>query len=607
MTSQGPVLAVLPPQTAVGEDRTSLLAHGLLEDVCGELTRFPALRVISWMSGAAVAHLSDREVGERLGTTHVLRSRVDNVDGRWRVTATLVESSGGTQLWRETLVKPAEDPFGIQDELVGRISATLAARLEQTTLAEARRKSPEKLATYELVLRGLALLRRGTPQADEEARQLFTRALELDPNHARACAGLSLSYFNEWSCQFWDRFEEHGRLAYQHAHRALELDDRDALLHVVIGRIHLYHRRFEQASWYFDRALMLCPNDAENLIQLSTCQAYLGHPDTAIKLAQRAMRLNPYHPNQYYAYAALSYFVDRQFETALEIGGKAGEPPIVDIPAYTAIALAHLGRIDEARRHMAAYHAQFRTMITFGREPRPEEPVNWLLEVNPFRRDEDVDMIIEGLRILGEPGAGPRHHEPHGPVPDPPAHPATLSRQGGAWVTEFGGRRAVLPDLKGIHDIRRLLERPGDEIHCLDLAGRGVEADGGDHVLDERARHELYTRVTELQEALSEAETLNDLGRAERTREELDRVVEVLSNALDLKGRTRRMGSLAERARTTVTWRIRHATKKIGAVHEPLGRHLANSLRTGTFCSYQPERPVHWKLTGEPAARVPLA
>lgn len=166
-------------------------------------------------------------------------------------------------------------------------------------------------------------------------------------------------------------------------------------------------------------------------------------------------------------------------------------------------------------------------------------------------------------------------------------------------MVEFGNRRTVLPDLKGLHDIRCLLERPGVEIHCLDLAGRGADADQGDPVLDDRARQEVHARIRDLQEELSQADANHDLGRAERAREELDRLVDTLSSALDLRGRPRRLGSLAERARTTATWRIRHAVRKIMVAHEPLGRHFSNSIRTGSFCAYHPEQPVQWRTMEE--------
>ena len=119
----------------------------------------------------------------------------------------------------------------------------------------------------------------------------------------------------------------------------------------------------------------------------------------------------------------------------------------------------------------------------------------------------------------------------------------------------------LLPDLKGFSDIQRLLERPGEEIHCLDLAERLPSEHGGDEVLDDRARAALKARIRDLQEEIAEAEDRNDIGRTERLRAEFDTLVETLSQALGLGGRSRRLGSLAERARTTVTWRIRHAVQ----------------------------------------------
>jgi hypothetical protein len=100
--------------------------------------------------------------------------------------------------------------------------------------------------------------------------------------------------------------------------------------------------------------------------------------------------------------------------------------------------------------------------------------------------------------------------------------------------------------------------------------------------------------VRELQQEIDEADATHDLARGERAREELDRIVELLSGALGLGGRSRTLGSAAERARSAVTWRIRSAIKKIGQAHPRLGRHLENAVRTGTFCIYQPEVAVDW-------------
>jgi hypothetical protein len=223
-----------------------------------------------------------------------------------------------------------------------------------------------------------------------------------------------------------------------------------------------------------------------------------------------------------------------------------------------------------------------------------------MLEINPFRRAQDVALLREGFRLLGEPIDAP------GPVvlpvladaPDlsgPVAEPL-LARAGEGWIADYEGRRAVLPDLKGLHDIRRLLDRPGEEIHCLDLAGREDDAFRGEAVLDDAARQSLKERIRDLQQEIAEAEDMNDPGRAERARAELERLIEMLSKALGLGGRGRLLGDAAERARTAVTWRIRHAVRRIEAAHPDLGRHLANSLRTGLFCVYRPERALRWRF-----------
>jgi hypothetical protein len=166
---------------------------------------------------------------------------------RLRIAVDLSECDGGAQVWSERFDTPAEGLFEVQDEIVARIAATLMARLEETAVRQALRRPAGSLAAYELTLRGFAELRHGSFESDEAARALFQQAIEIDPFYARAYAGLSLSHFNEWTCQYWTLFRESGRLAYAYAHRALELDDRDAMLHLVVGRIKLYWRQFERA------------------------------------------------------------------------------------------------------------------------------------------------------------------------------------------------------------------------------------------------------------------------------------------------------------------------------------------------------------------------
>jgi hypothetical protein len=210
----------------------------------------------------------------------------------------------------------------------------------------------------------------------------------------------------------------------------------------------------------------------------------------------------------------------------------------------------------------------------------------------PARLGELVQLVTAELRVDGAPGtASPA-----------PAHPSrnVFTRDGEMWRLAFDGDSVHMPDLKGLHDLARLLAAPGEEIHVLDLgaAVEGVSPQGhAGELLDAGARAAYRARIDELREERELAEAANDTVRAERAREELDAIGEALTSAYGLGGRARKAGDQAERARSAVTWRIRSAISRVEAVHPALGRHLKNSVRTGTFCSYAPEQPVDWQLT----------
>ncbi|MHC4409317.1 MAG: hypothetical protein ACYS0F_09965, partial [Planctomycetota bacterium] len=169
-------------------------------------------------------------------------------------------------------------------------------------------------------------------------------------------------------------------------------------------------------------------------------------------------------------------------------------------------------------------------------------------------------------------------------------------REGSVWTVAFDGTGAQLVELKGFFDIARLLQSPGDPVHCLELAGAPAAVETPHHVLDPEARRDYRRRIEELQEELEGAESDNDPARADAARVELDCILEELARATGLAGRSRTIAGDAERARSATTWRIRSAIKKIRAAHPRLGQHLENSIRTGAFCVYSPESAMNWAL-----------
>ncbi|RIL03054.1 MAG: ATPase, partial [Proteobacteria bacterium] len=185
----------------------------------------------------------------------------------------------------------------------------------------------------------------------------------------------------------------------------------------------------------------------------------------------------------------------------------------------------------------------------------------------------------------------------------PPERPrgaeGALLRAGDGWTVRFGGRSLQVRALKGLEDLAVLLAQPEHEVHCLELIGGGDVGGDTGPAIDAKARRAYEARIRELQGDIDRARDANDLGRAERAEAELDALVSQLADAFGLGGRTRAKGSAAERARSAVTWRVRAAIQRLGALHPELGRHLANAVRTGTWCSYRPEAPVVWEIGGD--------
>jgi hypothetical protein len=174
---------------------------------------------------------------------------------------------------------------------------------------------------------------------------------------------------------------------------------------------------------------------------------------------------------------------------------------------------------------------------------------------------------------------------------------AELWRDGELWRIRYKSASAHLRDSKGLADLHTLLARPGTDVHVLELAGAGhAEHDTGS-LLDATARAAYRRRLSELDDDLATARADRDTGRVEQLDDERIALIDELRRATGLSGRPRSLGtSTTERARKTVTSRLREAIHRIEAVLPELGAHLDRSVITGARCRYQPTNPLSWRL-----------
>ncbi|MHC4975420.1 MAG: tetratricopeptide repeat protein, partial [Planctomycetota bacterium] len=583
------------------DGETAYFARGFTEDLIGCLTRFRVLRVIATESSFRLetAGRSLAETPREWGLDAILEGSVRRGGDQIRVTARLVAVGDGRTVWSETFDAPLGDVFSIQDQIAGAVAGTLVVGVEQLRLERGRRDEP--LEAYDLWLRGMECLGRATLEGDEESREYFRRALEIDGGYARCYAGLSLSHFNEWSCQAWHLWDESEENAFEFARRAVELDDSDALVHAVLARMCRHRGEHDIADAHAERALELNSNDFSVLIQVAIATLFGGRHAEARELARRAMSYNPMHAMWCHGIVGWTYFMEGRYDEALVDLSRGGDA-ITNFGAYRAACHVALGDQERAREEYGRFERQYCEKIAFGREPEPGEALRWAIGVEPFRELADSERVAGLLRSAGladvDVGEA-RDSRPRAMVRAADIEVSSenvFASEGELWTLEYEGRGARLVGVKGFHDIARLLSEPGVSIHSLELSGAPRETEEAQPVLDARARREYRQRVEEAQGQLERAERDNDLGRGAALREELDAIVEELMRATGLSRRTRAFGGRGERARSAVTWRIRSAIKKISAAHPRLGQHLANSVKTGIFCVYEPEKAVEWRL-----------
>jgi hypothetical protein len=172
------------------------------------------------------------------------------------------------------------------------------------------------------------------------------------------------------------------------------------------------------------------------------------------------------------------------------------------------------------------------------------------------------------------------------------------------WSVGPAGEARLLPDMKGLHYLRALLQRPCVEITALEMSamasGHGpavAEPDAGER-LDRRALTAYRNRLREIDEELDEAQSWNDQARAERVEAEREALLRELAGATGLGGRARTMGGTAERARVAVRKAIAAALERIDAGDPAMARLLRRTVHTGSACRYEPDpdTPVDWLL-----------
>lgn len=390
-----PVIAVLPFANMSGDPDQLYFSDGLTEDLTTDLSQVSGLRMISSASSFTYrdSKLTPEAIARDLGASHLVTGSVRRDGRRLRINATLTETATGANVWASRFDRDIGGVFELQDEVAQAITSALAITLTSSEEHQFQRDQAIDPDAYDMLLRGLAPLRRFTGEGIDEARRYFHRAIEIDPDYARAHANLALSYGQAVIFRLGEDMSSHD-IALREARRAVELDPALPQAQFALAVVQLAARNHDAATAAARQSVKLDPNYADGYAVLAQTLAYDGELDDALLAIRTAKTLSPRYTFAYLWVEAHILFQQRHYEEARSILEDVIDRNPAFLAGYLMLAAIYgeLGQTEEAEWVVAE-------ILTMS----PEISATREGDFAPYRRESDREHYIEGLLRAGLP------------------------------------------------------------------------------------------------------------------------------------------------------------------------------------------------------------
>lgn len=391
-----PSILVLPFVNRSDDPEQDYFVDGISEDIVTDLSRLSNLTVLAWNTSARYKGktVNPQEVGKELGVGYILDGSVRKSGEQLRITAELLDTSNGQQVWAERYDRKIADVFELQDDVTKKIVQALAVNLTAVEKGQLGRSATNNIAAYEAFLRGQKFYAQQTKQGNVQARAAYRRAIELDPTYARAYGGIALTlawdYLNGWTDTPVETLDRALILAKQ----AITLGNDIPQTYWALGYVYLRRQEYENAERAVAKSISIAPNYADGYGLLALINNHLGRPKEALELINKGMRLNPYYSWDYPFNLGRSYYELGRYKEAIEALEKAQarNENALPVKLFLAASYVRAGRIADAE--WVAVQIQ---MLS------PETTLSHLEKASPISNSEFRNAFLGDLRKAGLP------------------------------------------------------------------------------------------------------------------------------------------------------------------------------------------------------------
>jgi adenylate cyclase len=349
-----PSIGVLPFANLSGDPEQEYFADGITDDIITALAKTRWLFVIARNSSFAFKGkaIETDQVARRLGVRYILSGSVRRSGNHVRISAQLTEAETGGSIWAERYDRDVSDILALQDEIAEEVAGTIEPELLKKEGQRGAERAPS-LTAWDLVRRGMWEFHKIKPESHQIARELFRRAIEVEPGSvdgyiwlARTEAGLAVY---GWSGDP-EAALRNGMTA---ALRAVQLDEKNPYSHYAVAITHAFGSKSEIAIRAGQRAISLSPSFALGHLVLGVAYLHDGHTKDAIRNLEYGLRLSPFDPQNFswLFFLAVAYYFANEPEKGLSTARRALtlRPQWVPPLKIAALCCASLGDVQQTR------------------------------------------------------------------------------------------------------------------------------------------------------------------------------------------------------------------------------------------------------------------
>jgi len=390
-----PAIAVLPFTNMTGDPAQEYFSDGISEDIMTALSKlhwfFVIARNSSFIYKGKAVHL--KQIADDLRVGYVVDGSVRKVGDRVRISAQLNDVATGSHIWAERYDRDLADVFAVQDEITEAIVGAIEPQLYAAENFRARRKPPDSMDAWDLLMRAMSHYWRVTRQDNVVAQALLEKATTIDPHYGQAFGLLATSH-TFCAHMGWENMAAAAPIAEQAASAAILADSEDPWAHHALGCVHLYARRFDDSLAEFEWALQLNPNFWMAQAYYGLTLAYCGRWQEAASSVQRALRLSPRDPLAaiYCGIASYAQFVGRNYDEAMRLA-REGIRQRADFVGAHRVLTAAAGMARQTDVAVAALEEL--------RGVQPNVSLDWIAKEIPIKQHTEREHYLEGFRLAG--------------------------------------------------------------------------------------------------------------------------------------------------------------------------------------------------------------